>query len=623
MSQPPQNLAPALDRLRRGDLAGARSAVETALDKEPDAPELLELAGFVAAQMGDSQGAVPHFRRLLAAAPGNHSARINLAMALVALGEFAEAEAVCAGAPDDPRLQRLTAYACQQQGRLAEAAAAYEAILATAPADFESWNNLGNVRSALGDFDGAIAAFEQAITFRPDLVPIYINLSEVLATAERYQARQKVMRDAVRLAPEDPSVQTELGLAEAGARDFAAAERAYREAIRLSPSFTSAYLELGLLLENLNRIDELAALVDEAAAHGLSPPELNFIKAWALRRQGRFEEALPLAEATPPSINPVRRAQLVAEVNDRVGNADRAFAAFVEMNAAAVAAKPAPAGPSYRETVAANAALLTPQRVAAWTEAKVASTPRSPIFIVGFPRSGTTLLDTLLMNVPDLHVLEEQPVLRQVELALGDQASLATLTSDQASVLRDRYFEALDLIQPAPSGSRVVDKSPLHMANMPLIHRIFPDAKVVFVERHPCDSVLSCFMSNFQLNTAMRSFTDLGEAARTYNVVFDAWTRATALLPILVHPVRYERMVEDLEAEMRALLAFLDLPWDPKVLDNRRSAARREHIRTASYSQVTEPIYRRSAGRWQRYRRQLAPILPILEPWARRMGYEL
>ena len=82
-------------------------------------------------------------------------------------------------------------------------------------------------------------------------------------------------------------------------------------------------------------------------------------------------------------------------------------------------------------------------------------------------------------------------------------------------------------------------------------------------------------------------------------------------------------MVEDLEAEMRALLAFLGLPWDPKVMDNQASAAQRSHIRTASYSQVTEPIYRRSAGRWQRYRAQFAPVLPILAPWAERMGYEI
>jgi hypothetical protein len=169
----------------------------------------------------------------------------------------------------------------------------------------------------------------------------------------------------------------------------------------------------------------------------------------------------------------------------------------------------------------------------------------------------------------------------------------------------------------------VVDKFPLHMTRMPLIHRLFPDARIIFVERHPCDSLLSCFMSNFQLNVAMRSFNDLEEAARTYDAAFDSWTRAEALLPLRVHRIRYERMVEDLEAEMRPLLAFLGLPWDPRVLDNRASAAKREHIRTASYSQVTEPIYRRSRGRWERYRPQLEPVLPILAPWVERLGYEI
>ena len=227
------------------------------------------------------------------------------------------------------------------------------------------------------------------------------------------------------------------------------------------------------------------------------------------------------------------------------------------------------------------------------------------------------------MNMPQLHVLEEQPVLFAVENALGGEDRLAVLTSEEANALRRLYFEALDRIQPAPPGTKVVDKFPLHMAQMPLIHRLFPEAKVIFVERHPCDVVLSCFMASFQLNRAMRSFTDLEEAALTYDAVFEAWTRATSLLPISVHRVRYERMVEDLESEMRALIDFLELPWDPRVLDNRSSAAKREHILTASYSQVTEPIYRRSAGRWERYRTQLEPVLPILAPWAERMGYTI
>jgi tetratricopeptide (TPR) repeat protein len=405
--------------------------------------------------------------------------------------------------------------------------------------------------------------------------------------------------------------------------DHPAAERAYREAIRLTPGFTPAFLELGLLLENLNRIDDLAALVAEARARGVDAPELDLIRGWALRRQGRFEEAMALAETVPDSINPIRRAQLIAELADRLGDPDRAFAAFEEMNRASVEAKPAPSGPTYRQTVAAASALVTPERVAGWTKVDVDLAPPGPVFIVGFPRSGTTLLDTLLMNLPDLHVLEELPVLRQVETALGGEERLATLDSAEANRLRARYFEALGEIASPPPGRTIVDKHPLHMARMPLIHRLFPDARIVLVERHPCDAVLSCFMANFQLNHAMRSFTDLEEAARTYDTVFDAWTRAETLLPLAVHRVRYERMVEDLEAEMRPLLAFLGFEWDAQVLDNRAAAAKRDHIRTASYSQVTEPIYRRSAGRWERYRKHLAPVLPILAPWAERMGYDI
>ena len=198
-----------------------------------------------------------------------------------------------------------------------------------------------------------------------------------------------------------------------------------------------------------------------------------------------------------------------------------------------------------------------------------------------------------------------------------------TLSSDEANRLRALYFEKLAEIAPAPRDRTIVDKHPLHMARMPLVHRLFPEAKIVFVERHPCDAVLSCFMANFQLNHAMRSFVTLDEAARTYDTVFRAWTRAKSLLPLQVHRIRYERMVADLEGEMRPLLDFLGLEWDPKVLDNRAAAAKRAHIRTASYSQVTEPIYRRSAGRWERYRRQMEPVLPILAPWAERMGYSI
>jgi tetratricopeptide (TPR) repeat protein len=622
---PSPALAAALERLRLGDLAGARSLVEGQLAEAPDGPEAptqVALAGLIAARMGDPAGAIPWFRRALAASPDDPMARGNLATALISVGELDQAGEVV-GSSADPGLQRLSAYVEQQRGRLDQAASSYRAVVAAFPDDFESWNNLGNVLAAAGDKDGAIEAFQQAISLRPDIIAIYLNLSEVLASAERPELRQAVMREAARRASGDPRVLTELGLAEAGAQQFDAAERAYRAALRLNARYTSAYVELGMLLETHNRIDDLSALVEEAEAMGMADAEIGFLKAWLLRRQGRFEEALPLAQAVPESISPLRSAQLLAEIYDRLGDPPRAFAAFEAMNRASAAAAPPRPGGSYRDQVTSNTALLTQEWVDAWTKVDLDRSPASPIFIVGFPRSGTTLLDTLLMNLPDLHVLEEMPVINAVEEAIGDQARLATLGPEEAAQLRARYFDALESIAPAKPGQTIVDKYPLSMARMPLIHRLFPDAKIVFVERHPCDAVLSAFMSNFQLNQAMRSFVSLEEAARTYAAVFESWTRAEALLPLDVHRIRYERMVEDLEGEMRPLLSFLGLGWDSKVLDNRAGAAGRTYVRTASYAQISEPIYRRSAGRWARYREQMADVLPILAPWVERLDYTL
>ncbi|HMG46704.1 MAG TPA: sulfotransferase [Allosphingosinicella sp.] len=569
-------------------------------------PDLHRRAGLAAAQAGDAAAAIPHFRRALDGAPEDVPTRCNLATALLSAGALQEADEVLAAGGDDPRLQRLAAYVHRQQGRLAAAAAAYEAVLKAFPDDWESFNNLGNVRRTLGDLDGAVQAFRQAIRLRPDLAEMVFNLSNALGEAQRHDERVATMREAARIAPGDARVQTEYGVAAAEARDFAAAEAAYRAALAADPAFTPAYVELGLLLETQNRLAELEKLLEGAPA----APELGFLRAWLLRRQGRFAEALPLAQAAPASIEPARRAQLLGEIHDRLGDAPRAFAAFAEMNRAALAAAPPPDRPSYRSEVLASTARLT-----SWSPAEVASEPPSPAFILGFPRSGTTLLDTLLLNIPELHVLEEMPVLDAVERTARTPAD--------SNALRARYFEVLAALAPPRSGQIVIDKFPLHMARAPLIHRLFPDARIVFVERHPCDAVLSCFMANFQLNHAMRAFTDIEEAARLYDAVMVAWTRARELLPLNVHEVRYERMVADLEGEMRPLLGFLGLAWDPKVLDNRAAAAGRDYIRTASYAQVAEPIYRRAAGRWERYRDQLAPVLPILAPWAERLGYEM
>jgi hypothetical protein len=161
------------------------------------------------------------------------------------------------------------------------------------------------------------------------------------------------------------------------------------------------------------------------------------------------------------------------------------------------------------------------------------------------------------------------------------------------------------------------------MIRAPLIQRIFPDAKVILTLRHPCDVVLSCFMQNFKVTEAMASFLDLTNASLTYDRIFGYWAKCTELLPLQVHEVRYEAMVADLEAEVRPLLQFLGLSWNNEILDHQRTAVERGYIRTPSYAQVTERLYERASGRWTRYRSQMEHVLPILAPWAERLGYDI
>jgi hypothetical protein len=189
--------------------------------------------------------------------------------------------------------------------------------------------------------------------------------------------------------------------------------------------------------------------------------------------------------------------------------------------------------------------------------------------------------------------------------------------------MRALYFAEAARHVPITSETTLVDKFPLHLNKAPLIHRLFPEARIILALRHPCDAVLSCFITNFRLNHAMANFLDLTHAATVYDLSFGLFEKARAIMPLRVHPIRYENVVDDSRAELGPLFDFLGLDWHDGVLDHRETAAMRGIISTASYAQVTEPLYKRAAGRWQRYRKHLEPVLPVLAPWAERYGYEI
>jgi hypothetical protein len=166
-----------------------------------------------------------------------------------------------------------------------------------------------------------------------------------------------------------------------------------------------------------------------------------------------------------------------------------------------------------------------------------------------------------------------------------------------------------------------IDKMPLNPLAMPDAHCLFPDARIVFVQRHPCDAVLSCFMQGFALNDATACFLDLVDAAAAYDAIMTMWLRSRELLPLTVHTLVYERLVAAPEDELRPLVDFLGLEWQAQMLDHRATARGRGAIGTPSYDQVVEPLSQGPSGRWRRYEKQIEPVLPVLLPWAEQLGY--
>lgn len=595
----------------------ARTLVRKTLETSDRDDSLLALAGMLAAQVGDASDAALHLARLLARRPDDRATRLNLAQAYVAQGEFEQVPLLFDRQRRDPAMDRIEAYAALRTGAWERARQLYREVLGAKPDDADSWANMASACMAEGYVQEAITSLEEAITLRRSEVRFYLALADVLDRAERPVERLRVAGDAAALAPNDPAVQLAFGLAHAAMDDMASAEAALRRAIALAPTDPGAYLELGLLLETHNRLEALDMLI--ASATPRLGEELNLLRAWSALRSRRFDQAAAFAEAIPPTISPLRRYQVQAQIAERRNDPSVAFVLFERMNAAAVAEAAERSEQSYRATIEAETAAL--RRATLMPNGAPAA--NTPIFVLGFPRSGTTLVDTMLGRLPKTHVLEEQPIIAALQRLAGSIDDVLSLDQSAAAALRDRYYEMLEQLAPDRSTLRIVDKHPLHMARMPLIDRLFPGAPILLVERHPCDVVLSCFMANFRLNHAMRSFTRLEEAALTYDAVFTAWQEAETRLSLNVHRVRYERLVASPETEMRSALDFLGATFEADVLDNVAAAQERGRIRTASYAQVVEPIYQRAVSRWTRYRDQLSPVIPILAPWAQRLGYEL
>ncbi len=264
---------------------------------------------------------------------------------------------------------------------------------------------------------------------------------------------------------------------------------------------------------------------------------------------------------------------------------------------------------------------------ATWTLQPAPARGQSPVFVVGFPRSGTTLLEQMLDAHPDFQSMDERAFIHELieRMQLAGQTypdDLANLSPEDAGQLRSLYLRMVGHVLPDLGARHLVDKNPLNMLCLPMIMRLFPHARIILCLRHPCDVLLSCSMQPFRSPAFMVLCSSLQRLAHGYAQAFEQWVGDVQVLAPHVLEWRYESVVTRFDEQVVRLGQFLQTADTAPMTRFAQHARNKRFISTPSYAQVTQDVHRKRVGRWQNYREQLAPVLPVLQPWIERFGYD-
>jgi tetratricopeptide (TPR) repeat protein len=539
-------------------------------------------------------------------------------------------------------------------GRLPDAERALLAAVKLDPDIPDPWLNLAHVQRALGKLDDAAGACRQAMALVSAGSARAHRGRRLLATIYLLQGRaeqaSEVLEPVLRAMPEDPEVLREYADALRGRGRLEQARAAYLSCIQRAPDDHDARAALGVVY---HRLDDQAAAADcfrevlesdpthEVARHGLIwtlelqreyAAVLDLLKpvlasgppAWAvitagrmLRRLDRFDEAKALLQrfdATHASDED--RATISAtlgDVLDASGDYAGAFEQFVRANDC-LPSRFDPDG--FRTTVERLCAFFTAERLQQMPSSGIDS--MAPVFIVGMPRSGTSLAEQILASHPQVRAGGERTDIYRLprRLSEGDVATRwpECLQHVEAGVLERLAVEYLRAAPGWDRGpARITDKLPANYLNLGLIQVLLPGARVVYCRRDPMDTGLSCFQQNFRSEGMdfARDLRHIGLQQQGCWRLMDHWQQH---LSLPIHVLDYERLIEDPASEARALIEFNGLPWDEACLDFHRST---RLVRTASFEQVRQPIYTSSVGRWRKYSPWLQPLAVALnEPWS-------
>lgn len=511
------------------------------------------------------------------------------------------AEQALAEGFEHPLLLNVMATRLEEQGRLEEAVRLLERAVTLAPADVHARNALALCLQRVDRPAEALHHIEVLLKSHPALAFAHANKGNALIALGSLGLAEASHRRALELEPGNLAAMGALASIATHRGEHAEARRWATQLLERVPGFPDAVLSLAA-----------AELADGAMEHA----------------EGLLRGLV--ADARAGSTDRARAHGLLGDVLDNAARYGQAFDAYRACNECLgqIHYRRFAAGTSilgYTRSLTAALAAVAPR----WPAPTAPESPPVPgaaaghVLLIGFPRSGTTLLEVVLDGHPRVVSLEEQELLTESVLRFMreplDLMPLAHAPESELAALRRAYWERVRAGGVEVAGKVFLDKHPLNTLKLPLIARLFPGAKILFACRDPRDVVLSCFRRRFRMNAAMYQLLTLDGAARFYDAVMDFALRARPILGLDWHAVSYELLMEDFEGQTHAICEYLGLEWTTGLQAFSPRVSTREHA-TPSTAQLARGLDRSGIGHWQHYRAALEPVLPLLEPWVGRLA---
>jgi tetratricopeptide (TPR) repeat protein len=572
----------------------------------------------------------------------------------------------------------------REQERWMEAVAPFRQLTRIQPQSAMHWNNLGSVLRSAGQMREAEDAYRRAVQLDPDYYTALMNLGYLYLQRSIYPQARDCFLDAHRLEPDSAEARIyaaqmcfalddrniaerliepwrrwtdlpdalwlELAILMTQFGDSSQGRLIFERLLADDPHNLRAIAHLAMMFERVNRLDEARAMlarlpppeaIDDPA---LSQETITARTMLALREKDPAQaravvENMIAAQQRLRTRGDSREAHLwlqdnlyfsLAKACDKQGDVDAAMQALEQAHALQVdlvrTSLPQLLQPEAQPLHTATK-WISAEAYADWPELPAPSMQESPIFIVGFPRSGTTMLEQMLDAHPGLQAMDERAFLqmlveRMTRFGLLYPYDLGKLSAAQCEELRQLYWSLTAKVAPRREGQRLVDKNPLNMLRLPLIHRLFPQAPIVLALRHPCDVILSNYMQYFNSNMFAVLCSSLQRLAQGYVTAFDSWLHHAALFKPNVIESRYEDLLDDFPGNVKRIGDFLGLDDATPLARFDQHARDKGFISTPSYNQVIEPPNKKAVDRWRRYQRYFEPVLPVLQPMLRRFGYD-